>query len=586
MSNPLLAFWHLLFAHHDDDGRLRSVRRAVPVTSATHASATIFLVLRRMRAPLIVLIVIFAVSVLGLSLIPGQTESGEPYRMTFFDAFYFMSYTATTIGFGEIPHAFTPTQRMWVTFSIYLTVIGWAYAIGSLLALLQDRSFRDALRIRRFTRKVTHLREPFLLLAGYGQTGRLLGRALDERGRRFVVLDRSEACIEDLDLDPHNADVPALVGDVRDPGHLAAAGLGHPSCEGVVAITDDDQANLAVVMATALLRPGLRVIARATTRPVARQMTEFGDTTVINPFDRFGDRLSLAVRAPSGYRLLTWLTSTRDGGPPPLRRAPPPGRWVVCGYGRFGREISDDLRGEGFEVTVVEPGREEEMLARADVGSAVGLVAATDNDTLNLSAVAAARWGNPSLFLVARENAAASSPLYAAMGLDALLVPADIMAREALARLGHPLLWDFLVGLHQMDDEWAARLLDRLVDVCGDEAPHTWDVRVDAEDAPAVLRHDGPVALADVLRDPDDRDHHLAAVPLLLARGGHQVLWPDEHTDLAEGDELLLAGRPRARHVLEASLVSDASVEYVTSGRRVPSGWVWRWVSEHLPGWR
>ena len=58
--------------------------------------------------------------------------------MGFFDAFYFMSYTASTIGFGELPHPFTEAQRLWVTISIYLTVIGWAYAIGSLLALFQE----------------------------------------------------------------------------------------------------------------------------------------------------------------------------------------------------------------------------------------------------------------------------------------------------------------------------------------------------------------------------------------------------------------------------------------------------------------
>jgi hypothetical protein len=45
-----------------------------------------------------------------------------------------------------------------------------------------------------------------------------------------------------------------LIGDVRDPGHLGIAGLGHPSCEGVLALTDDDEANLAVTMTAALLR--------------------------------------------------------------------------------------------------------------------------------------------------------------------------------------------------------------------------------------------------------------------------------------------------------------------------------------------
>ena len=153
--------------------------------------------------------------------------------MGFFDAFYVMSYTASTIGFGEIPYPFTYNQRMWVTISIYLTVIGWAYAIGSLLALLQDRSFRQALALQHFTRKVRRLREPFLLIAGYGQTGELLGRSLDALGRRFVVIDQRRGA----DRRPRARLLPrrrarASSADARDPGHLAVAGLGHPYCEG------------------------------------------------------------------------------------------------------------------------------------------------------------------------------------------------------------------------------------------------------------------------------------------------------------------------------------------------------------------
>ena len=55
----------------------------------------------------------------------------------FFDAVYVMSYTATTIGYGEIPQPFTGAQRLWVMATIYLSVVGWAYAIGSLLTLLR-----------------------------------------------------------------------------------------------------------------------------------------------------------------------------------------------------------------------------------------------------------------------------------------------------------------------------------------------------------------------------------------------------------------------------------------------------------------
>ena len=328
--------------------------------SARQASATIFLVMRRMRAPLIVLIVIFAVGTLGLTLIPGQDAAGRPWRMGFFDAFYVMSYTASTIGFGEIPYAFTYNQRMWVTISIYLTVVGWAYAIGSLLALLQERSFRQALALQHFSRKVRRLREPFLLIAGYGQTGELLARSLDALGRRFVVLDRDAGRIDDLYLDAYHADVPGLAADAGDPGHLAVAGLGHPSCEGVLALTDSDEANLAVTQTAALLRPDLPVIARTVSPTMAVRMRAFGTPTVVNPFDRFGDNLRIALRAPASYQLLTWLESG-PGAPLPRRGSPPrSGHWVVCGFGRFGREVTHDLRAEGYDVTVIEPGEAAE----------------------------------------------------------------------------------------------------------------------------------------------------------------------------------------------------------------------------------
>jgi hypothetical protein len=49
------------------------VHKPLPELGPHLSSAGVFLVLRRMRVPLIVLIVIFAVSVLGLSLMPGQT---------------------------------------------------------------------------------------------------------------------------------------------------------------------------------------------------------------------------------------------------------------------------------------------------------------------------------------------------------------------------------------------------------------------------------------------------------------------------------------------------------------------------------
>jgi Trk K+ transport system NAD-binding subunit len=564
----------------------------VAASSAAQASTTIFLILRRMRAPLIVLIVIYAVSVLGLTVIPGQDLEGRPYRMGFFDAFYVMSYTATTIGYGEIPYPFTYNQRMWVTLCIYLTVIGWAYAIGSLLARLRDRAFRQALALQRFTRTVSRLGEPFVLVAGHGRAGELLGHSMDALGRRFVVLDKSEDRIDGLELESYHADVPGLAADVRDPRYLVAAGLDHPSCEAVVALTDDDEANLAVVMAAALLRGDVPVIARVMSRSMAERMRAFGEPSVVNPFDRFGDHLRLALRAPAAYQLLTWLESGPGAAVPPRGSPPRSGRWVICGYGRLGREITADLRAEGIGVTVIEPhptdadaedvvvadGSDPEVLARADLEAAVGFVAATDNDTTNLSLVAAARKTNPSLFVAARQNQPASGPLFAAMEIDALLVPTEVVAHEIYAQLSTPLLWRFLRELPTKDDAWAAELVDRLTELCGEQLQALWKVRLTPEEAPALTDWlaSGAAHLGDLLRNPEDRDEPLHAVVLLVVRGDDAFLAPGPDFVLAPGDEILLAGWSAARRALGMILVVDSVREYVVTGRRVPSSWIWR----------
>ena len=275
--------------------------------------------------------------------------------MTIFESLYFMSYTASTIGYGELPYPFNANQRMWATISIYLLVIGWAYAIGSMLTLVQDRSFRSALALQRFRRKVRRLREPFLLFAGYGQTGELLGKAFDAMGQQFVVIDSKPERIDSLDLVAFHADVPALAGDVRNPHHLAVAGLDNPYCSGVLALTSDDEVNLHVTMAAALLRPELPVIARVVSPAIEYRMRAFGTPSLVNPFDRFGDHLRLALRAPASYQLLTWLESGPGAARPRRARPPTKGRWVLAGYGRFGKELVADLRDEGLAVTIVDP---------------------------------------------------------------------------------------------------------------------------------------------------------------------------------------------------------------------------------------
>ena len=79
MSTPQRRFVQDL--HRIGDGVRLMTRMRTRVDPSVQVSATLFLILRRMRAPLITLIIIFTVSVFGLTLIPGQDADGQPYRM-------------------------------------------------------------------------------------------------------------------------------------------------------------------------------------------------------------------------------------------------------------------------------------------------------------------------------------------------------------------------------------------------------------------------------------------------------------------------------------------------------------------------
>ncbi|NMG14707.1 potassium channel family protein [Aromatoleum bremense] len=553
----------------------------------------IFLIMRRLRAPLILLISILAVSVLGLTLAPGVDDEGKVHYLSFFHALYFMSYTATTIGFGEIPYAFSDQQRLWVTLCIYLSVIGWAYSVGTVFALLADRSLQLAIRTHRFLRAVKRLREPFYLVCGYGETGRLICSALDQLGYRAVVVECDEVKAGEIDLHSYRADVPTMCADARNPDLLQFAGLTHPYCIGVIALTNDDSANLAIAIAARLLAPKIPALCRAETPETAANMASFGTRYIINPFEKFAEYLSLALHAPAAWHLLTWLTGL-PGTTVERERDPPPGGWIVCGHGRFGRVLVQAMEQESaVSITIIdrEPsddphhrwvqgdGTGAAALEQAGVREAAGIIAGTGNDVDNLSIAVTARELNPALFVILRQNHYANHSLFEAYDSDVDVVPSEIIAHECLAILTTPLLVPFLNEVKRRDEPWCAALLDRLTGRFGWQVPSVWSERISFTQAPALhhkLMHGATIALREILRAPSNRDDELACEVLYLHRDDDDhFLLPDPDTEIRAGDELLLVGRQEARHEFDLTLSNEHALTYVLSGRDLPGGWLW-----------
>lgn len=557
-------------------------------------SSVLFLALRRLRAPLLLLIAVYSIGIVGLVLIPGRDAAGADWHLSFFQAFYFMSYTASTIGFGEIPREFTDTQRLWVTTVIYLAVIGWAFTLASLLTLLQDAAFRRALVTSRFARRVREINEPFYLVCGFGETGMMLGRAFDHLGLRFVALDIDTARIQELELLDLAADAAGLHADARLPANLELAGLTKAECRGVLAITSDDAANLAIAISVRLLNPKVPVLCRAHSADTVANMASFGTDHIINPFTVFGDYVALAMEAPGVYGLVSWLTGL-PGTTLEAETAPPRGRWIVCGYGRFGRELVKALQHMKLDITVIEPrpdhdstlnyivgrGTEAVTLHEANIEHAVGIVAGTQDDINNLSIAMTARELVPELFVITRQNLQANRRLFEAFAPDINMVASEIVAHQCLGILINPLLGALLADIRGQDDAWARAATARLLETVGPEVPQLWSVRITPAEAPAIYRGlvgEGlHITLGDLLRAPDNRALRLAAVAVYLVRDGTGSAMPAEASSLERTDEILFAGTSLARARQSALLRNVKVRDYVLTGEDVPESWLWQW---------
>lgn len=561
-------------------------------------NSILFLILRRLRRPLIFIIVSFAIAIIGLTLMPGMDDKGQPWHMSIFQALYVISYTATTIGFGELPYPFSQAQRIWMTFSIYLTVIPWFYAIGKIITLLQDPSLRQTMIIENFARNVRQLKEPFYILCSYGESASLIAKALDQKGMRAVVIESQQERLNELELSDTKSVIPFLCADAKMPENLIRAGVHHPLCIGVVTLTDNDEVNLAVAVAVKLMNPNLPVLARAERDDIAANMTSFGTDHIINPYTLFGDQLAIRVHTIGTYILHEWLTDVPgDSIPPP--ETPPRGQWIVCGYGRFGKAVVKNLEREHINTTIVEAmpqltgcdkyilgsGTEAKTLIEAGIENAVGIVAGTDNDINNLSIVMTAYELNPKLFVVIRKNKRHNDELFKEFNANITMQPTDIIAHECLAHMISPLLAQFLVLSRNQSNEWANQLISKLVSKVGELVPETWGVEINAQKAPAVtelLNKGIDVTLYHLTQNPADREQQMDLVPLMLVRNNMPILVPDITTRLALGDCILFCGRPYAKSTLPILLDHVKTLKYIVDGIEIPDSLVWQWLQSKL----
>jgi len=138
--------------------------------------------------------------------------------------------------------------------------------------------------------------------------------------------------------------------------------------------------------------------------------------------------------------------------------------YIICGYGRVGQQVAEELQSEGdVKFVVIDKDTEslkraekrgflhihgdptlEENLQQAGIKNAKGLISVLDDDTDNLFLTISARGDNPDIFIVARVNNEDNISKFEKAGVDRVALPYKIGGYHIATMALRPSVIDFL----------------------------------------------------------------------------------------------------------------------------------------------
>ncbi|MFN2461394.1 MAG: TrkA family potassium uptake protein [Candidatus Velthaea sp.] len=219
--------------------------------------------------------------------------------------------------------------------------------------------------------------------------------------------------------------------------------------------------------------------------------------------------------------------------------------FILCGFGRVGREIARDFTAERIPFVIIDinadslqraaaeghrvvngNASEVSVLSAAGIERARGLVTAIDSDADNIYVTLSARVLRPDIFIVARANRGDSEPKLRLAGANRIISPYTIGGRRMASLAMRPTAVEFV------DTILSAGNSELLLEDFTISANSGWADR----------------ALSTLTNDAED------IIVLAIKRGDTMLFRPAGTTPLFSGDELVAAGSPAAIRVLEDRL--------------------------------
>ncbi len=210
---------------------------------------------------------------------------------SWFDGFYMVLTTLTTIGYQEV-HPLSPAGR-YFNVGLIFAGVGLVFLIlGALGQALLEFEFNNVFGRRKMEREIGRLQDHYII-CGAGRVGRAVARQLETKPAQFIILESNEEKAARIRSETGWLVVHA---DATLEAQLLAARIDHAA--GLVAATTTDATNTYVVLTARSLSPTLKIIARASEEGAEKHMKTAGADQVISPYGFAGFRIAQAFLRP------------------------------------------------------------------------------------------------------------------------------------------------------------------------------------------------------------------------------------------------------------------------------------------------
>jgi len=239
----------------------------------------------------------------ALALVVALGTAGFHYieGWPWFDGFYMVVTTLTTIGYQEV-HPLSHAGRVFNVFIILGGVSLLFLAIGSLTQALLEFELQSFFGRRRMEREIGRLTDHYIL-CGAGRVGRSVARELARRPAPFVIIESNEAKARKFT----GENWLLLLGDATQEQTLREARI--ESARGLVAATTTDATNLYIVLTARSLNPNLRIMARASEETSEKHLLKAGADSVVSPYVFAGQRIAQSFLRPHVVSFLDAATT-------------------------------------------------------------------------------------------------------------------------------------------------------------------------------------------------------------------------------------------------------------------------------------